>query len=431
MDRGANAPTWAAGMLRNFLFSGGLLLTAATQLRVPGLPVGPGELMLLGWLALGVLLGSAHAETSRPGQAPVSIFWAAFIVSQSIGMVVSFASELFFDTSSVIHDIGAYCFCLAITAMLVRDLANQTHRRRLVRVILSVSLGGLLLQLLQGLGLFNVPGTEPWYFNRLQGWSENPNMLGLLSAFIVLLAVFGVEIATSRREILLSLVPGGVALLTGFMTRSDSFALSILVGGSIWLGMQTWTRLTMRSHSISSTMAALCFIFAPVFLLTAAPFAPAAISAVETYTTNMYDDNSQGETRLNLWREAVGKGMESQLLGYGPGPHLTSKSFKRPPPDKFEAHNTFLDIFTQAGLVGVLAFVVLLSVTFASAIRAGMAPLVALASGLLIFSMFHFVIRQPIFWFGLVLCLVEAQSALRPRTAESRDGNLKPHMVPQ
>ena len=418
-------------MLRNLLFSGGLLLTAATQLRVPGLPVGPGELMLFGWLALGVLLGSASAQISRAGQAPVSIFWAAFILSQSIGMVVSFASELFFDTASLIHDIGAYCFCLAITAMLVRELADEAHRRRIVQVILSVSLGGLLLQLLQGLGLFSVPGTEPWYYNRLQGWSENPNMLGLLSAFIVLLSLFGIESATSRREILLSLVTGGVALLTGFMTRSDSFALSILVGGSLWLGMQTWTRLTMRGHSISSTMAALCFFSAPVFLLAAAPFAPAAMSAVETYTTNMYDDNSQGETRLNLWREAVGKGMESQLLGYGPGPHLTSKSFKRPPPDKFEAHNTFLDIFTQAGLVGVLAFVVLIGVTFASAIRAGMAPLVALASGLLIFSMFHFVIRQPIFWFGLVLCLVESQSALRRKTAQSRGGNFKPHMVPQ
>lgn len=402
-------------MLRNTLLSGGLFLTAATQLRVPGLPVGPGEILLVAWLVLGLFLGPASAERRRPGLIPIALFWAFFALSQGLGLVMSFTSELFFDTASTIHDITAYVFGLAIALMLLRDLADEAHRQRIVRLILFISVGGLLLQMLQGAGLFGIPGIEPWYFDRFQGWSENPNMLGLLSSFIVLLAVFGVEIATSRRQLFMALAACGLALVTGFMTRSDSFALSILVAGSLWLAMKLRMGVSRRGTVGASRAASFCLIFAPLVFAAAVPFAPAALKAAENYTTNLYEDNSQGETRLSLWREAVDRGLESGLVGFGPGPHLTSKSFKRPPPDKFEAHNTFLDIFTQGGLLGVFAFVALLGVTFTSTIRAGLVALVALSCGLLVFSLFHFVVRQPIFWFGLVLCLVEAGSVLRRR----------------
>lgn len=425
-----NGKTWIAAMLRNFLFSSGLFLTAATQLRIPGVPVGPGEFLLVCWVGLGMLLGPPCAKGIHRGANAVAIFWALFAISLGVGMVMSFANELFFDTASVIHDMIAYSFGLTISAMLVRDLAVASRRRRIVWLILSISTCGLLIQVLEGAGLFGLPGIEPWYWNRFQGWSDNPNMLGLLSAFVVLLAVFGLDIATSRRETILASVACALALLTGFMTRSDSFTLSILVGGSLWLGVKMWSGLLARRSSAGPTVGVVCLFSAPLIFAAAIPFAPAAIGAAGAYTTNMYEDNSQGETRFNLWREAVEKGLESALVGYGPGPHLTSKSFKRPPPDKFEAHNTFLDIFTQGGLLGVLAFIWLLGATFAVTIRAGLIPLVALACGLLIFSLFHFVVRQPIFWFGLVLCLVEADAILRQRrSAFSRGGPLQANVV--
>jgi len=34
--------------------------------------------------------------------------------------------------------------------------------------------------------------------------------------------------------------------------------------------------------------------------------------------------------------------------------------------------------------------------------------------------MFHFIIRHPIFWFGVVLCLLEAASVSRPLFGEKR-----------
>jgi len=42
--------------------------------------------------------------------------------------------------------------------------------------------------------------------------------------------------------------------------------------------------------------------------------------------------------------------------------------------------------------------------------RARLPALAALSCAFVVFSMFHFIIRHPIFWFGVVLCLLEAAS---------------------
>jgi hypothetical protein len=95
------------------------------------------------------------------------------------------------------------------------------------------------------------------------------------------------------------------------------------------------------------------------------------------------------------------------MLGLGPGAHLTSKAYKRPPPEKFEAHNTILDLFTQGGLFAVFSFSWLLATTFIVGCRARLPALTTLVCSIGVFSMFHLIVRQPIFWFGIVLCLVE------------------------
>ena len=153
------------------------------------------------------------------------------------------------------------------------------------------------------------------------------------------------------------------------------------------------------------------------------PFAYSALSSIETVSNQVYADNEQGETRLHLWSEAIDKGIQSGLVGFGPGPHLTSKSFKRPPPDKFEVHNTLLDLLTQGGIVAMVAFVWISVTALFVAARAGHPALAGLIAGLLVFSMFHYVLRQPMFWFGIVLCLLDMTRSvenLSPRLSGRR-----------
>ena len=143
------------------------------------------------------------------------------------------------------------------------------------------------------------------------------------------------------------------------------------------------------------------------------PFALTLTGASETYSENLYYKDDQGGTRLMLWSEALSKGLDSKLIGLGPGPHLVGKSYKRPPPDKFESHNTTLELFTQGGFIASLAFLGLVGWAAFQTCRAGISSLAAMSCGLFVFSMFHFVLRHPIFWFGIVLCLLEAERVLR------------------
>jgi hypothetical protein len=106
--------------------------------------------------------------------------------------------------------------------------------------------------------------------------------------------------------------------------------------------------------------------------------------------------------------------MGAAMLGLGPGPHLTKKVWKEAPPHKFESHNTPLELFVQGGLLAVLAIVSLYASLLLATTRAKLPALVALSCAVVVFSMFHFIIRHPIFWFGVILCLLEAASVSKP-----------------
>jgi hypothetical protein len=148
----------------------------------------------------------------------------------------------------------------------------------------------------------------------------------------------------------------------------------------------------------------------PVLAVGALALAPVLVDRVEAKSEALYNEDNQGDVRFHLWAEAFDKGMAAWMLGLGPGPHLTKKAWKQSPPYKFEAHNTPLDLFVQGGLLAILAITLLYASLLVSTTRARLPALAALSSAFVVFSMFHFIIRHPIFWFGVVLCLLEVAS---------------------
>jgi len=148
----------------------------------------------------------------------------------------------------------------------------------------------------------------------------------------------------------------------------------------------------------------------PVLAVGALPLAPVLVERLEAKSEALYNEDNQGDLRFHLWAEAFDKGMGAAMLGLGPGPHLTKKAWKQSPPYKFEAHNAPLDLIVQGGLLALLAIGLLYVSLLVATTRARLPALVALSSAFVVFSMFHFIIRHPIFWFGVVLCFLEAAS---------------------
>jgi hypothetical protein len=405
-------------MILDSLLAFGLLLATATQLRIGDTPLGPGEMCLAVWLGVSLCLQAGRpAPTSNPALASnaaltgVVTFWLILIVAESVGTIVGLATELFFDTAHIIHDIIAYFFLFGLGFIMALELANEGRRRRVTWLIVLFGAALLSLQLAGAYGLIRLPiAIEPWFFDRLRGWSNDPNQLGLLTALLTLLSIHLAETATARVEMLAAAACAVLAFSVGALTKSDSFILGMLTAGAVFLAIKSPLGLAAfeRGLTFRAAFVGIALLGLPVLVVAALPFAPAAVSRVEAKYAALYDEDGQGDLRFHLWTEALEKGTGAAMLGLGPGPHLTSKAWKRPPTAKFEAHNTALDLFVQGGLLALLALAGLYASLILATTRAKLAALAALSCGFVVFSMFHFIIRHPIFWFGVVLCLLEA-----------------------
>ena len=143
---------------------------------------------------------------------------------------------------------------------------------------------------------------------------------------------------------------------------------------------------------------------------------------------------AETDLRVFLWLSAISRGLDSGLLGLGPGPHLDipqslilqRKSGYEPkyvshPEDNgtanFESHNTYLESFVQGGAIALICLFWLMGTCLSITLRMREASLAAMLCGLAAFGMTTVVTRQPFFWFAITLCLIseQPQGALLPR----------------
>jgi hypothetical protein len=402
--------------MRDVLLALGLLLSTATQLRPETVPLGPGEIGILLWLVITLARYAGRPLTLSPATQVILAFGLVLVLSESAGWMMGMTAELFFYVPGILHDIVGYIFLICAATMISIDLADEHHRVRVVRLLTSSGAIALLLQFGDAKGWVNIPGIDPWYFDRLRGWSKDPNQLGFVTAFLVFLGLYLITRSERLLEALVAAFCCIVALVAGVLTKSDTFLVSVAFGAPVFLAMTCRNWLLAPRGSARAAIACIGLLATPLVLLAAVPFTPALTSATEVYSVKLYHQDNQGDARLMLWREALSKGLDSKMIGLGPGPHLVKKSYKQPPPYKFESHNTPLELLTQGGFIASFAFLGLIGWAIFQTCRTGISSLAAMSCGLLVFSMFHFVLRHPIFWFGIVLCLLEADRVLQDNT---------------
>lgn len=339
------------------------------------------------------------------------IFWFFLLLANCFGMIVGLAEEPFIYFSGISHDIFAYSLMFVLACMMSLDLKEARRRREMVWRIVLIGLTSMVLQFSTGLGAFSLPGVDPWFYDRLRGWSLDPNQLAFFAMFILVLSVHLSETARTSREAVASIACGLPALIVGLLSKSDTFVVASIAAGSVFVALKaiTWLQPVRMLPTFRGTAVALGLLFLPLAVASVAPLWSRAMNQAVDASNEVYAEDGQGDLRLHLWREAYDKGIAAGMIGYGPGPHLTSKSWKQPPPYKFEAHNTSLELFTQGGLMALTAFAWLGASTLHEVWRTRLSAMAAMVVGVVVFSMFHFVIRHPNFWFAIILCLLEAE----------------------
>lgn len=402
-------------MISSAILALGLVLATASQLRLPAVPLGIGEVCLALWLGLASLhMLAGHRICNERALLRLGAFWTAFTLMLSAGLCLALM-RVNFDVASVLHDAFAYLLVAAISCLMAATMRSDSTAHYALVFLVSFWSIAVVAQLAMGWNWFSLSSVDPWYWDRFRGWSENPNQMALYCAVLAPLSLH-LAVATRRTTRLVAAFSCAGSLLVGRLTKSDTFLGTMIVSAGLFVLLHLRGWLTYRVHRSSWRFAVATLLVVAIvpISLSLAPYAVATADDVEGIAARLTKDGGGEATkrtatlRLQLWEDAMLIGLESGSLGLGPGPHLekptgiTDKGIPLP----LEAHNTLMDVFTQAGLLGILAVVGLFCGTFVLLIRARLDALAVLIVALGIFSVTHFILRHPLVWFALALSLI-------------------------
>ena len=417
-------------MIGSALLAFGLVLGTASQLRLSGVPLGAGEICLVLWLGLASLQVLTGSSVRNPRALLwLGTFWVCFALILSIGACLALLRPEVTDPSTILHDTFAYLLVAATSCLVAATMKSDGSLRQTQWFLIAFWNIGLILQLGLGWQYIRISSVDPWYWDRFRGWSENPNQVALYCAVLTPLSLHLVLTAKGfgRLAAVFSFL---ATFFVGRLTKSDTYLVAMSVSTPLFILLRLRNWLTSPEHRLSLRFAVAAFVAIAIvpLSLSLAPYAAATADDVEGLAASMLKDRggeaskATANLRVMLWQDALHIGLESGSLGLGPGPHLekptgvTDKGIPLP----LEAHNTLLDVFTQGGLLGVIAVVSLLAGTFLLLLRARHDALAILIVALAIFSISHFILRHPTVWFALALSLV--MGAGRPPPLRARIG---------
>jgi O-Antigen ligase len=422
-------------VLLDVLLALGLLLSTASQLRPGDSPVGPGEVCLAVWVLLMLFREVGRlGPVLTPPLSKLLIFWLVFTIAQCVGTMTAFAIGDRHDSGLFMHDVLAYPLLAAVSCLSVVEPGAGSRLQCVAWLLATLGAAWLMLQVAFGYGWVDLGDYDTWEWERFRGLSDNANQLALFCAMLGLLSLHLADVAHGFGKKILALICMSVAIVVGRLTMSDAFLLVLVAGGPIFVALKLhrWLMSRDRQKLLRSASAWLVVLALPLVAACVVQLGTSAAMEVEDVIKGMTkggggrDTEETARLRFVLWNEAVRRGIETGLLGLGPGPHLEipdaivagrrdstndPKHVEHPEfgfIPNFEAHNTFLDLFIQSGLIGILSLSWLMATGVVMTYQAKLDALTTLLFGLAIFSIFHLIVRHPIFWFAISLCLVAA-----------------------
>ncbi|WP_168213079.1 MULTISPECIES: O-antigen ligase [unclassified Bradyrhizobium] len=428
-------------MVLDVLFTIGLLLSTASQLRPAGAAVGPGEICLAIWVLLMLSREMGRlGPAPRPALSKLMIFWLVFAVALCVGTMAGFATGDRHDSGLFMHDVVAYVLLAAVSCLSVVEPGAGSRLHRVAWLLATLGTGWLSLQVAFGWEVVDPGDFDTWEWDRFRGLSDNANQLADFCLLIGFVSLHLAEVARGVGERIAAVICMIVAIVVGRLTKSDAFLLVLLAAGPIFFALKLlrWLMSLERQMALRSAFAWILVLSLPLAAAYATPLG--AFVGVEDLIKGMTkgggDHDTQETTRLRIeiWNAAMHRGIEAAMLGLGPGPHLeipptivTSRRESLNDPKhvehpeygftpNFEAHNTSLDLFIQGGLIAVLSLGWLVATALVVTHMAKLDALTTWLCGLAIFSIFHLIVRHPTFWFAIALCLVAAANARGART---------------
>jgi O-antigen ligase len=330
---------------------------------------------------------------------------------------------------STTHDTLAYIFCgalllnyVSIKSKYLKHSFYALSWAFFLSLLLAVSLG--------------IIGREWTTINALYGetrWqhlSINPNQFALVALPLPFLAFYFILFSQCRIKMIFAGLLGYMSLFLGWLSQSNALTLGWLLGGflcalslrDIWPAWKNYSNSRERVRYVIASFLVLLTVLGSAWQArTIAQQVEGAVSSGTgtvhqtcsgvTGTAQKYgwESHAQVCARFCLWINAIEKIKSAPLTGYGPGSHSGISS----PNEAQEAHNTLLDWGTQTGVFGIAAMLAWMLWILWMVVQRKRYELAGMLIGLYIFSMFHIVARQPLFWIIPVFALALAEAPRR------------------
>ena len=377
-----------------------IVWTGATGLRLPGLPFGPGEVLLATWLAfVGFLLLRGLKVHLGPTFRVFLLYWLVAFTLLGLGALVASATGRM-NIDSAGHDTLAFVLqamfvCSAV--MFVDDKAFYVAVARRTLFLFAFFATGILVV---GYISPGVLGFEIWYGGiRYSGWANNPNQMALFALPMPFIGWYLLRQARGFASRLAYVIAIGACIVVGIETKSDGLRVAWL-GSTSLLGLWAWysSLVTPRGRFLYIT-----FVIAPIVAVSMTiAFGEEFVDRLELAVHDMYEEGDQGEGRVVRWTNGIRAIMQSPLVGFGPGRYSGETA---PFQDK-EAHNSLIDWGASTGVLGIILHLSMLGWCVLRVLRAGELALLGVLIALTGFNMFGYSLRQPVYWLLLVLVVM-------------------------
>jgi hypothetical protein len=405
--------------IKEFLLGVGIAFSVATTLRLEGLPVGVGEVLLLLWLVM------AWSTRYKP-QADNDIYLITVgIIGISILLMLLGATYNYLIEYSElsVRTALAHFFSWGLLLALVQQ--RELDVRKIFGWVISGFFLSVLIAMyigpLHGGNYINLLWTDEPVTRYWANLSENRNQFALLVLVIPFIAlVFSVG---NRLQLLILIPTVLVAVVLAVLVRSDALWLGWLFGGCVTFYISLKRTRVSGGNGRDSLfvggvllLSAACIIGYKFWFISVISEFQDAKSLVPRTGVVVTDtaDVTQAKARVELLKNGLQAVKLSPLVGFGPGFHSGDNG----PFDGREAHNTLIDWATQAGIVGGLILLAYWLWVLRYVVKCGDTILIGLIVALGVFACFHYTLRQPLFWLipGLVLLYSsskEGQAAVR------------------
>lgn len=398
----------------------GLVGCSATALRFHGLPLGLGELGLLGWLTFewGRRLSSGEFQLRK-------FKWRNYpldVIALLVTLVTLAAAQAWAILAGHLvwyaqRDFAAIIFAggLALTLSSMKD--RESFSQEMLIAFFWIAAGFSTVLLLYGFIALSW-GWQTWVYNetfgvRFLGLTTNPNQFALFS--LTLPACLGLmwmrTTGTVRR---LGVILGWFAMMAGLATLSNALELAWSIVAVFLLALSLLLRnakgVVLRPALVVALSISIAFLgwwLVKHYMIVGTETLAEMVNNEQQ--TNPYEVN-QVSIRLTLWINGLKAWMDSPWVGHG----VQMVSGLTGPYQGQESHNTPIDWMTFSGILGLFPLlawsVLLVRDAWNRRNLLGLGALLALA----VYTQFGLFVRHPLFW-----VLVCAFAFLQGRQAQT------------